>query len=69
MAHSKDPPSLPTVVDEAGETPTWVPVLGLLLFGLLALAAAARLAIKDAEQPTAAPTADAAVPAPTPDNH
>jgi hypothetical protein len=37
MSHSKAPPSLPTVVDEAGDTPTWVPILGLVLFGLAAL--------------------------------
>ena len=64
MSHPKTPPSLPTIVDEAGDSPTWVPALGLLLFVLLALAAAARIAMHDkaetTQSPAAAPEAEAA---------
>jgi hypothetical protein len=31
MSASKDPPRLPDVVDEAGDTPGWVPWLGFVL--------------------------------------
>ena len=64
MSHAKTPPTLPTVVDEAGDTPGWVPALGLTLFAVLALVAAVRYAIDDA-QPSAAPVqaAQAAQPA------
>jgi hypothetical protein len=59
MSHDKDPPSLPNVVDEAGDTPTWVPVLGLVLLALVAMATAARLAINEhVPQPQAAEAAD-----------
>jgi hypothetical protein len=44
MSHSHEPPGLPTVVDEAGDTPNWVPLLGLLLAVGLALLIAARQA-------------------------
>lgn len=37
MSHAKTPPTLPTIVDEAGDSPNWVPVLGLALFGLVSL--------------------------------
>lgn len=59
MSHPKNPPSLPTIVDEAGDSPTWVPALGLLLFVLLALAAAARIAMHDNAETTKSPAADA----------
>ena len=32
MSHADHPPELPEITDEAGDTPAWVPVLGLLLF-------------------------------------
>lgn len=32
MGHAETPPQLPEVNDEAGNTPRWVPVLGVLLF-------------------------------------
>jgi hypothetical protein len=65
MSHPKLPPSLPTIVDEAGDTPTWVPALGLLLFVLFALAAAARVAMHDDSETTKSPAAaPAAEPAP-----
>ena len=60
MSHPKLPPSLPTVVDEAGDTPNWVPALGLLLFVVFALAAAARIALRDGSDTAAAPEAPAA---------
>lgn len=53
MSTSKAPPSLPTVVDEAGDTPNWVPTLGALLFGVIALMVAAHVAMR--EEPVAQP--------------
>ena len=38
MGHANTPPQLPEVTDEAGNTPRWVPLLGLIL--LLASVAA-----------------------------
>lgn len=38
MGHANTPPELPEVTDEAGNTPRWVPLLGLVL--LLASVAA-----------------------------
>ena len=35
MSHPHTPPQLPDVTDEAGETPRWVPVLGVALFVLM----------------------------------
>jgi hypothetical protein len=35
MSHAHTPPQLPDVTDEAGETPSWVPVLGVVLFALM----------------------------------
>jgi hypothetical protein len=32
MSHADHPPALPEITDEAGETPRWVPLLGLVLF-------------------------------------
>jgi hypothetical protein len=32
MSHAHTPPQLPDVTDEAGDTPGWVPVLGVALF-------------------------------------
>jgi hypothetical protein len=37
MGHANTPPQLPEVRDEAGDTPRWVPVLGVLLFALATL--------------------------------
>jgi hypothetical protein len=31
MGHANTPPQLPEVIDEAGNTPGWVPLLGLIL--------------------------------------
>lgn len=36
MGHAHTPPELPEITDEAGDTPRWVPVLGLVLFVLSA---------------------------------
>lgn len=36
MSHANTPPELPEVTDEAGDTPSWVPVLGVALFVVLA---------------------------------
>ncbi len=34
MSHAPTPPELPEVTDEAGDTPSWVPLLGVALFVL-----------------------------------
>lgn len=34
MSHADHPPELPDVTDEAGDSPSWVPLLGLVLFAL-----------------------------------
>lgn len=36
MGHAHTPPELPEITDEAGDTPRWVPLLGLVLFVLSA---------------------------------
>jgi protein-S-isoprenylcysteine O-methyltransferase Ste14 len=35
MSHPHHAPELPEVIDEAGDTPGWVPVLGVVLFVLM----------------------------------
>jgi len=35
MSHADTPPQLPNVTDEAGDTPGWVPIFGVLLFAAL----------------------------------
>jgi hypothetical protein len=62
-SHPKTPPTLPTVVDEAGETPGWVPALGIGLFALVALLIAVQLASHDAEKAPQPPAAVAEAPA------
>ena len=37
MGHAETPPQLPEVTDEAGNTPRWVPLLGVGLFVLAVL--------------------------------
>jgi hypothetical protein len=68
-AHSKEPPTLPVIVDEAGDTPTWLPIVGIGGLVLIAIVIAMRLGVFGANvagAPAAepAPTAEAA-PAPT----
>jgi hypothetical protein len=48
MSHDKHGPSLPKIVDEAADTPTWVPALGLGLFALITVFVAIRLAWMEA---------------------
>lgn len=60
MSHSKLPPMLPQVTDEAGNTPAWVPALGLGMLALIGLVIAARIALHNAEPPPA-PEPDKAV--------
>jgi hypothetical protein len=60
-AHAKGP-QLPTVVDEAGDSPKWLPWLGIGLFFLIAVLVAGRRVLPEAagaedaaaEEPTAA---------------
>jgi hypothetical protein len=35
MSHAHTPPELPEITDEAGDTPGWVPLLGIALFVLM----------------------------------
>jgi hypothetical protein len=35
MSHAHTPPELPEVTDEAGDTPSWIPLLGIALFVLM----------------------------------
>lgn len=58
------PPGLPEIVDEAGDTPTWVPVLGLALLTLVAILFVVRSQMTSDEPAEAA--APAEVKAPTP---
>jgi len=53
MSHSKAPPQLPDVVDEAGATPSWVPLLGFGLLCLFALVIALRQAVVELTPPPA----------------
>ncbi len=64
MSDSKQPPRLPDVVDEAGDTPRWVPLLGLGLLCALALFLALRHALDQGQsgKTPAAVTQDAGVP-------
>lgn len=60
MSDHKHAPGLPEIVDEAPDTPAWVPALGIGLFAVAAIAVAIRLAWIDAHPPSAAPEAQAA---------
>lgn len=60
MSDHKHAPGLPAVVDEASDTPAWVPALGVGLFALIAIALAVRLAWRDANPPPPAAEAQAA---------
>ncbi len=48
MSHDQHGPRLPEIVDEAPDTPGWVPALGLGLFAVITIAVAIRLAWIDA---------------------
>jgi protein-S-isoprenylcysteine O-methyltransferase Ste14 len=64
MSHDKHAPRLPEVVDEAADTPSWVPALGLGLFAVVAIVVAIQLAsagANPAEQTVDAAQAAAAV--------
>jgi hypothetical protein len=62
-SHPKSAPTLPKVVDEAGDTPGWVPALGVGLFALAALLIVVRFAWVDSSAtPKAAPPAVAEAP-------
>lgn len=37
MSESNLPPQLPEIVDEAGDSPTWLPAVGLALLAFIAL--------------------------------
>jgi hypothetical protein len=58
MGHANTPPQLPEVTDEAGNTPRWVPLLGLIL--LLASVAAIVVCHGDREESQADAQGEAA---------
>ncbi len=62
--HSAGPvaahPPIPTITDEASDTPMWVPIAGLALFLVLALFVALRSAIGPTDAAAAAPTEEPA---------
>ena len=60
MSDHKHAPGLPEIVDEAPDTPGWVPALGLGLFAIISIAVAIRLAWLDANPPAEAGAAQAA---------
>jgi hypothetical protein len=51
MSHDQHGPRLPEIVDEAPDTPGWVPALGLGLFALITIVVAIRLAWNEANPP------------------
>jgi hypothetical protein len=62
MSEHKQPPGLPDVVDEAGRSPSWLPLLGLALLCLAALFVAARQAIgREQSKPASAAASDGGV--------
>ena len=70
MSHAKTPPTLPTVVDEAADTPSWVPALGIALFAIVTMFFALRAAWHDAHPADSQPpiAAEAAAPEQAPAN-
>lgn len=58
-------PGLPEIRDEAADTPTWIPVLGLVLLFLLAVSFVLRGALSE-DLPEIGPAAAAPVPAAAP---
>jgi hypothetical protein len=60
MSHDKHAPRLPRIVDEAPDTPGWVPALGLGLFAVVSILFAIRLAWIDANPPAPDAAAQAA---------
>ena len=59
MSHANHPPEIPEVTDEAGDTPSWVPLLGAALFvlfvGLIWWSHHAPDTLAEGEAPAAAP--------------
>ena len=60
MTSHHEPPQLPVVVDEAGDSPRWLPFVGLGLLCLITLVVAARQAMGPDVPETAAGAADTA---------
>ena len=58
MSHDQHGPRLPEIVDEAADTPAWVPALGFGLFAVITMVVAVRLAWVEANP--VVPDADAA---------
>jgi hypothetical protein len=52
-------PPMPAVTDEAADTPTWVPITGLVLFGVMVLYIMMRAAMAPAPDAAAATTDEA----------
>jgi hypothetical protein len=60
MSHDKHGPRLPTIVDEAPDTASWVPALGLGLLALFTIFIAIRLAWMEANPVAEAPAPEQA---------
>ncbi|MFW5924581.1 MAG: hypothetical protein ACOCV4_00330 [Myxococcota bacterium] len=60
-AHHAAPPGLPEIRDEAGDTPSWVPLLGVGLLVALLAVFGAQLWLGDDEGTEGAQDADATV--------
>ena len=58
MSESKDAPTLPTIVDEAADSPSWLPMLGVALFCAVA-AIIVLQQVRAGAAPQAAPEAPA----------
>lgn len=57
MSHSKDAPQLPQIVDEAADSPRWLPALGFGLFVVVAVVIGARIVAGDNDAAAAPPAA------------
>lgn len=57
MSETHEPPGLPTVVDEAAETPPWVPKLGLALLAAVVVYVVAMRVIEPAADAPPEPAA------------
>jgi hypothetical protein len=60
MSHSKDAPQLPQIVDEAADSPRWLPALGFGLFVVVAVVIGARILSGDSTATPVEPPAGAA---------
>jgi F0F1-type ATP synthase assembly protein I len=65
MSESKEPPRLPDIVDEAADSPPWLPWIGFAVIGILAFLLIGRQAMDSARGAAKPAQQEAAEPAPT----